>query len=166
LTDSKISGILQSDFMRMRRRQLLFCTGCLLLQDILILIELVIYFAKRSAQFNFGECESNWFSFTLCVELLPIELFLVAFWFIPRHFFLPVKEINRQINDLHLTSDISTPILNDTGQNIEMLGKLEEPLPPIKKWNSNRRRSKGVVEMGQSFTLNRIDKSQDSDALL
>ena len=79
----------------------------------LIIAELVTYYAKRSNAFSFGQCDTNWYSFTLFVELLPVELFLVAFYLIPRHFFLPAHEFGRSLNDLHLNHDVSVPILVD-----------------------------------------------------
>jgi hypothetical protein len=82
--------------------------------NILIFAELITYFAKSSEAFRFGTCGSDWSSLTLFVELFPVELFLVAFWYIPRHFYLSVKEINRSINDLHLANDINAPILAES----------------------------------------------------
>ena len=83
--------------------------------------ELVTFWATDSGLFAFDACRSDWFSFTMLVELLPVELLLVAFWYIPRHFFLPVKEINRSINDLHLTTDLSVPILADHENQMDFL---------------------------------------------
>lgn len=110
-----------SDFLDMRRRQLHCIELTYFLQNLLILVEFCLYFLNKNWftlnetwMFEFGSCTSTWYSFALFVELLPIQLLLIAFWYIPRRFLMSIHEINSHSSFISISSELQTsPLLED-----------------------------------------------------
>lgn len=48
---------------------------------------------------------------TMLFELLPIELLLIAFWYIPKRFLMNLVVIHDSVNDLHLSHDNTEALL-------------------------------------------------------